>query len=432
MASLFNSLRVHTSSHRERIWLVLIAAAGFIVLVLAPRLRHNLGIFDNDVWFLDSYAILAANDALGQGIDPAQPNPLDVYRRPHSYSHWWFVLRRIGFTRDDNFLFGGTMVLLFYAVALLNLAPRSRAELIWHAALMISPPVLLAVNRANNDLFVFALLGAGLWIARRPVGLRPIWFSGAVALATGLKFFPIVAAIAPVVLHPVRRGLAWAAVGSAVGLLVFASVREDLARAVFPVPEGTHVFGASVFWRNLGWTGHGPVIASLAVVGLVAGWLAWRGRIAGLAADVSDTAGERLAFMAGALLILACFAAGISYAYRWVFALWLAPWLWRQAWSGAPAVGSRATARFTCGLMTVVLWMDGLYCLAVNTLIGPMAPSRLQRLDGYWNLCMQPAVWLLLSLLAGWVAEALLATTRELLGRGGQRGAAAIAASQSR
>ncbi len=37
-------------------------------------------------WFLDSRAILAANDAARMGADPTQPNALDPFNRPHVYS----------------------------------------------------------------------------------------------------------------------------------------------------------------------------------------------------------------------------------------------------------------------------------------------------------------------------------------------------------
>ena len=383
-------------------------------MVLSPQLQRRLGIFDHERWFLDSYAILASSDAVQQGLDPARPNPLDVYHRSHSYSQWWFALGRLGVTRADNFLFGGTMVLLFCVVALLNLAPRSRCELVWQAALLLSPPVLLAINRANNDLAIFALVGTGIWLSRRPEGARPAWFGAAVVLATGLKFFPFVAAGAPVLLRPVKRGVWWAAVTSLAALLVLASVREDLARATFPAPDGTHVFGASVFWRNLGWVGRGPVNLSLALLAIAAFWLAWRKRTTGLAESMpAPEADVRMPFMAGALIMLACFTAGISYAYRWVFALWLAPWLWQQAWGREPRAGSRGAARLGCVLLTVAMWMDGAFCFVVNSVMGSMDVSRLARWEAHWNICMQPVVWVLMLLLAGWVIEALLATAQD-------------------
>ncbi|MFI5336530.1 MAG: hypothetical protein ACHQ5A_07085 [Opitutales bacterium] len=399
-------------SWRWRLWLLLFTLSGYCLLVLSPSLQDRIGILGNGVWFLDSYAILASSDAVQQGLDPARPNPLDVYQRQHSYSHWWFALRRLGLTRDDNFFFGGTMVVLFLAAAWLNLVPRRRGEMLWYLALLLSPPVLLAINRANNDLAVFALLGAGLWLAGKAEGLRPAWFGGAVALATGLKFFPVVAAGAAVVLRPVRRGLVWTAGLSLAALLVLASVRTDLRHAVFPDPIGTHIFGAAVIWHNLHWTGPGAVVTSLAVLTGGAVFLAARGWIAGLGNRQAGPVGEQMAFLAGSLVLLACFSAGVSYLYRWIFALWLAPWLWRQAWDEAPA-GGRFAARLASLLLTTVMWADGLYCLTVNSLPGPMPPGRMGRWEANWNLLLQPVVWAFMLLLAGWLAGALRALWRD-------------------
>jgi hypothetical protein len=128
--------------------------------------------------------------------------------------------------------------------------------------------------------------------------------------------------------------------------------------------------------------------------------LARRGGLAGLATDAPDER-ERLAFAVGALLLLACFVAGISFGYRWVFALWLAPWLWRQPF-------------IVRALLTAVVWMDGLFCFLVNTLVGPMELARLHRWETVWGRFSQPLVWLLMAVLAGSLLEAALAQWAEL------------------
>jgi hypothetical protein len=410
------------SAWRYGVWFVLLTLVGFGAFILSPWLQRRLGVLDNGKWFVDSFAILATNDAVRQGLDPWAHNPLDVYGRAHSYTHWWFALGKLGLTRADNFLVGGTMVALFLVAVFLLLAPRSRGELAWNLVLLLSPPVLLALNRANNDLLVFALLGFALWLVRRQTGTRLVWLVVAAALATGLKFFPVVAAGAPVILRPARRGVAWAAVGSILALLVFASVRDDLAKAVLPQPVGLYLFGSPVFWRSLGWFGRESVIASLVLLGLGAAILIRRRYTTGLAvADAPGTAGERLAFMTGALLLLACFAAGISYAYRWVFALWLAPWLWRQASSADLLATSRSVATLTCVLLTAAMWLDGFYCLVVNSFVGPMEESRMLRWIGRWDWFSQPPVWCLMLLLAGWIGDALIRTIREVFGSWVQR-----------
>ena len=105
------------------LWLILVVLAGYGLFVLLPTVQRKLGIFDEGRWFLDSYAILASSDAVQAGLDPAQLNPLDPLHRPHSYSGWWFVLGKLGLTRADNFLLGGSCVLAFLAVALAGLRP---------------------------------------------------------------------------------------------------------------------------------------------------------------------------------------------------------------------------------------------------------------------------------------------------------------------
>jgi hypothetical protein len=67
-----------------RVLLVCLPLAGLLLFVLFPRVQSKLGLFDYGRWFLDTYAILATNDAIKAGLDPYLPNPLDDRQRPHS------------------------------------------------------------------------------------------------------------------------------------------------------------------------------------------------------------------------------------------------------------------------------------------------------------------------------------------------------------
>lgn len=101
-------------------------------------------------------------------------------------------------------------------------------------------------------------------------------------------------------------------------------------------------------------------------------------------------------FAVGACLLLGCFVAGTSYAYRWIFGLWLWPWLWREAAAG------RTPARLAFGCWLVALWADGFMCLVVNFLGLRYRPGT------GWRLVTQPFTWVLMVLLAGWLLEALV------------------------
>ena len=177
------------------LWLGLIAAGFFGAFVLFPRLFLFFGLNHYDTWFLDLFALLASNDAVTRGLDPYAPNPLDYFGRPHVYSHWWLHLRDLGLTRADVRWLGLTLIGAFFLVAGSRLRAQSRGQLAWYAALLCSAPVLLAVDRCNNDIVVFlllallvpSLLSQHRWIRM----LSPVL----VTAAAMLKYYPAAAAL---------------------------------------------------------------------------------------------------------------------------------------------------------------------------------------------------------------------------------------------
>lgn len=316
-------------------------------------------------WFVDTYALLAASDAVALGLDPYAPNPLDLLHVPHWYSDWWFGLAALGLTRADTYAVGAVIIGVFLVSAGWLLRPARLPEAVFAWLVLASPPFLLGVNRANADLLVCALMGLLAWfLARAP---RRVWGVGAaavVAFAAGLKFYPIVAGGALVTApRPARER--WVALGlMALGTIaVGVSVAEAVVRAlplVLP-PVGFFSFGASAWFGLLGLTPPAAhLVAWLAGLTLAAVW--WR-----LTPDLPDglPLGERAAFAIGALLIVGCFFTGVGYSYRLVFAVLLLPLL--RTWGGLAAGGRGARiARWVLGLTLPLLWVDGLACAAVN------------------------------------------------------------------
>ena len=368
----------------------------YLGLIHTPWLMNKLGLFDYGRWFLDSYAILATNDAVARGLDPALPNPLDDLHRPHSYSSWWLGLRHLGLGREDNFLIGSATVAGFLIAAALLLRPQNKREAGFGAALLVAPPVLLALLRANNDLVVFAVLAGGLLALRVSPTVGTWSLVGAVTLATGLKFYPLLGAVALLALPAPQRwwGVMLAAVASG---LVFASEWDWFRRAVFPIPDAVYLFGAPVWWREFGVGAPLAIMASLVGVALPAGLAVRRGWTIGLA-QTDDRIFERASFALGAVLLLGCWLAGISFAYRWVFAIMLLPWLWYQQ-------SNSRVARVALALVLINMWSDGLFCLATNVGIGPMPEPELRFIQHWWLVLSQPPVWALMALLAGWLAD---------------------------
>jgi hypothetical protein len=394
-----------------RLLLVCLVLAGWMLCAVRPQVLSKLGIATFGTWYLDSYAVLAAVDAVRTGADPNLDNPLDPLLRSHKYSDWWYALRWLGLTREDNFALGCAWVGAFALAAVWSARPRNLRETAWLALLLVSPPALLAVLRANNDLVIFALLAvAGVAAAGRTRG-RLIIALAALVLATGLKFYPAVAALAFLWIRPVRRvpwaiGLAVIAAG-----LTLTSVWPQLSRAQFELPVTLHTLGAPILLRDLGWTGPGAIGFGLGLITLAGLGLARGQFTVGLATE--GDLPERLLAALGAIVLVACYTAGISYAYRWIFALWMALWMWRRAGDAAAGVRARWTLRLGCGLMLFCFWCDSLLCLVVNLFLLPLPQTRLASLLVEWRWVTQPLHWLLMLLLAGWLLEATMATWAE-------------------
>ena len=391
--------------------LVVLTLAGLGAFILIPSLPGKLGIFNYGRWFLDSYAVLASNDAVRAGLDPSAPNPLDDLQRAHVYSDWWFALGRLGFTRQDNFLVGGSWVLAFLATAWALLRPVSRGQAVLLVLLLLSPPVLLAVMRANNDLVIFALLAAALLALRKDSGWRLAAMLAAIVLATGLKFYPAVAVGIFLLVRPVRRLSVMLPVALLAVAATLATVWSTIGRGVIPMPPSVYTVGAPILFRDLGSASRWELPAAGLLLAAAAVALVAARRTTGLASPDGNFQ-SRAAFMLGALVLLACFLAGISFGYRWIFALLLAPWLWQQIHAAAVAAPPRRTAIATAALLFTVLWMDGIFCLTVNLFFMPMPTVELDRWQHGWRLATQPLVWALMALLAGWLLDAALATWR--------------------
>src|SRR6185295_13350101 len=107
----------------------------------------------------------------------------DPLLRYHVYSDWWLALSGLGLGRQHNFLVGTTWVGAFAVTAWMTARPRHWREAIWLATLLVSPPVLLAVNRANNDLVIFVLLAVCGLSATATGWVRPLVGVAGLALA---------------------------------------------------------------------------------------------------------------------------------------------------------------------------------------------------------------------------------------------------------
>ncbi|MBL9200735.1 MAG: hypothetical protein JNL39_09530 [Opitutaceae bacterium] len=398
--------------------LLLAAIAAYATVVIAfPGWLRLLGVNHLGHWFLDAYAILASNDALRAGLDPWGTNPLDPLGRPHVYSHWWLQLEAIGLTRAHTVACGVAVGVLFLAAALARLRPRSVGEWAWFVAVLCAPPVVMGVERANNDLVIFVLLAPVVpcLLSQRP-GVR--WVAVVlVALASGLKFYPAVAAL--VLLAgadgaELRRRLVF---GGLLLAVVAANVVPDLALigSRMPRAEGPMTLGASHLLGAGGLRGFAAKAAGFAAVAAVAIAFLRPKACAGWT-PAPELRGAWWGFVLGAVLLTGCFFTGTSYGYRWVFAVWLAPLLWELPRDAAAPACMRRLARLTAWLLGFALWGDGLFSLA-SAWFAPGAPIAVAEARGdRFFVLSQPLVWALFACLLVFLAHFAREAWRTLTG----------------
>jgi len=385
--------------------------ALWMLLVLYPHALARLGIQPYNRWFLDSYAVLAASDAVRQGMDPVIANPLDALQRDHKYSDWWYALGSLGLTRQHNWMVGLSWVGAMLGAVWATVRPGRWRGAGWLVVVLVSPPFLLVFNRANNDLVIFALLAlAGLALAR-PGWLRIAAAAVAVAVATGLKFYPLVAVVGFLGVRPRRRMLLAVGLAALTGMAAFLDVAGALPRGQFEMPATVHTFGAAILCRDLHWPVTWAVPAGALLTLLAGTWLAVRGKTTGLG---EGEAGPAVLEVIGLTVMLACFFAGISYGYRWIFALWPGYWLRQRSGDATAAPRDRRWARVAGILLLLGLWQDGLLCLAVNFFVLGLRPEQLVSLQHVWRLATQPLVWALMILFSGYLIEWLRRQARVL------------------
>jgi hypothetical protein len=92
---------------------------------------------------------------------------------------------------------------------------------------------------------------------------------------------------------------------------------------------------------------------------------------------------------------------GQHFAYRWVFAIWLAPLLWSLARDAQIPSGVRGLARVTAGLLLVMLWGEAVLVFALRG----MPQEELTRALRLIALGMQPLTWAFYGCLLGFLTH---------------------------
>jgi hypothetical protein len=173
--------------------------------------------------FLDMDGITTGVEVLHQGGDPLAADPVDSIQRTVKYPRiWLYAFSALGMTSANLAIASLTFCALYLACmsVLISQAKHSTDVLVLLLASLSLAP-LLAMERGNNDLFLFSLVFFGCLISDK--NLRSAIF----AVAAVLKIYPIAALAVDVVQRP-KKGRTVPLALTCVVLFLFALQYRDL------------------------------------------------------------------------------------------------------------------------------------------------------------------------------------------------------------
>lgn len=367
--------------------------------------------------FHDIGGVMAAVECWRAGVDVYLSNPCDTENRPWPYSPLLLRLWFLPTDRDFLPLVGSLLALGFIGCQRLLPAPERRIDLCLVLAVLLSPSVVFALERANIDALIFMLLMLVAVALRGSLGWRLLAY-GLIALCGFLKFYPFVA-IAVVLRERLRTALTVLALFAlAVGLYVWRYGAEieralQLVRSMdghwspFSDRFGARQLAVGLWslvgeqgYKNLGGLFNLPspsvpswlLLAMLLSCLMVAIWLARRPALRGRWQQLPP---QRVDFLVvGALIFVGCFFAGYSNVYRAIFLLPVLPALLSLARD--QVVAAPRWLRWAPVALVYSLWApttQHLIQYAAKLLAQPQAGAVVQLLD-----------WLLHELAWWWIA----------------------------
>jgi hypothetical protein len=208
-----------------------IAVLAATMLLLPGHLRDQawtlMGISPLNPPFSDARAVAASWECTRKGVDVLVRNPCDPFGRLMQYPKIWMVPAVLGWGQELTNWIGAASAVLALATVILVMGPVRR---IWEAAvylvLLLSPPVLLLLERGNVDGLILAMVGIAmvLWSSQRAL-IRAIALP-LIELAAMLKLFPIVTTWALLRRGGRETAAAVVALGAVFGVYLLATWKE--------------------------------------------------------------------------------------------------------------------------------------------------------------------------------------------------------------
>jgi len=387
-----------------RLALPAVAVAAFVfgclVYALAAKstyfaMLYGWGAVPVDYPFIDTHTVLSARVCSAHGIDPFVSNPCDVLARPFLYS----PLFLLGAGVDElgaNVPLGFALDIGFILSLLYLPAAQTRRGFAVMALAVLSSVTAFAVERGNFELLLFIVVAiAGRVALGRSAVARLVAYALMLAAALA-KYFPAVLMAMTLRERPRLFIAVNAIAAAAIGAFVV-DYRHDLLIAYANMPRQDYfgdMFGAVTLPYGLAtlFPGFpaGVALAGLTLLVVIAAILMARQPAIAEAYNELPEA-ERVFLAIGCLLMVGCFFAGQSIAYRGIHLLFALPALATLARRARnPTV--RQLFAVSVPITLFLMWREAFHHFAILVL-----PSALPA----WWFAQQFAWWWLMSVLAG-------------------------------
>ena len=317
--------------------------------------------------FLDLRSLLSALDCHRLGADVYAANDCDPDGRRFNYPRAWLRLAPTGLGEDETFPVGYAQATLFMlALGVVAARLRNVGSALIALACLVSPSVLLGIERGNIDLAMFVLL---VLAALAGAAGGKVYGTAAVALfvaaAVG-KLMPVFALMCVALPH--RRYLRIAMAAAAASGVWFVLDPGNLMDIAANTPQHmatsygykTFFLAAEGFFRKFEIGGPDlhefvrdvlPLICVAAAVALAFAWaLVQRRRCA----PMLDAGFDSLLFTIGGGVFAGTFLLGSNWDYRLVFLMLCLPRLFALA--SMTGVWTRLPARMALALLVFFLW----------------------------------------------------------------------------
>jgi len=344
--------------------------ALYIFALYQFKLWASVGVPHMEPLFGDLHAILSAAECHDRGLNVFVTNPCDALGRVHVYGSLWLNITRLGLNPSHLMPLGIFIDLVFMAMAVFLIAPKSGKQIAITSLILFSPAVTLALERANNDLIVFVLTAFSAILISLRQQIATLSSLCLIYLSSVLKLYPSV--LFGTVLFVVKRRTKETILITGVSFFLIAcwlitSLNEILLiKDIVPKPIDHYTTGAKTLFIYLGrpypqillipetWR----LVAFTGFIAACAWWLA--GRLTFTSLQPLKLGFKYTLFVFGLSILFFTYTVNSNYDYRWIFFVLLIPYLFclQQVAAKKTLIKKMVVLSFVCAL--IVMWTEAL------------------------------------------------------------------------